>query len=70
MVAGLIFSGILIGAFAGIVGLASGLSVWAALLVYSGIGALCLLSGAMIAAIRGATRTIHENSLPIAQPDR
>ncbi len=70
MSAGLIFSGILLGALAGFVGLISGMPIWTAFLIYSGFGALCVLTGAMILAVRSGGKATPQRALPIAQPDR
>ena len=70
MIAGMILSGILIGALAGFVGLISGLPVWTALLIYSVFGALCILVGTAILAIKGSAKPSADHALPLAQPDR
>ncbi len=69
MIAGLILSGIFAGALAALVGLMGGMSIWMALLLYSGFGILCILAFTLVLMLRSAARTNPGASLPIAQPD-
>lgn len=52
MFVGLLLAGTVIGAFSGLMALLFGHSVWVALLIYSGMGALGVLAGALCLALQ------------------
>lgn len=52
MIVGLILVGTVLGAVAASIALILGQGIWVSLLIYSGIGTLAVLAGALIAALR------------------
>ncbi|MGB7241408.1 MAG: hypothetical protein WBC93_04875 [Sulfitobacter sp.] len=57
MIVGLILSGMILGLGSALVGFMGGLSFWAALMVYVGIGSFWVLAGTGIMAVRSVLGT-------------
>ncbi|WP_170479732.1 hypothetical protein [Ruegeria arenilitoris] len=69
MMAGLVLSGMLIGALAAGIGLIMGTSIWIALLIYAAIGAAGMLACALIIAYRSPKNSCSDVSAPLARTD-
>jgi membrane protein implicated in regulation of membrane protease activity len=71
MIIGLIFAGSIVGAMFGLTTLILGHSVWMALLMYSAVGALSVLVGAAVVALRaGSGDQTNTSSHALAPPQR
>ncbi|KJS44648.1 MAG: hypothetical protein VR71_05420 [Roseovarius sp. BRH_c41] len=71
MIIGLIFAGSIVGAMFGLTTLILGHSVWMALLMYSAVGALSVLVGAAVVALRaGSDDQTITSSHALAPPQR
>ena len=60
MFIGLLLVGTVLGAVSGLTALILGHSVWMALLLYSGVGVLGVLAGALVGAVLSRTRRMAE----------
>lgn len=69
MIAGLVLFGMVAGGLAAIVGLISGLPIFAAFLLYSGFGVASLLAGALVTMSRSTARTNPKAPLSAVHPD-
>ncbi|MEX0279239.1 MAG: hypothetical protein AB3N19_17090 [Ruegeria sp.] len=69
MIAGLVLSGLLVGALAGAIGFAAGMSGWVIFMLYSLLGATAVLAGAMVVSYRSDDQRAPGGSFPLARPD-